>query len=138
MKKNIFNIWILALTLAVSTSVLTSCDSMANLDKTVLLDFNISGPGVSNHEVTIEIGNTLQLSCREILGGMSEVVWKSYDESIATIDANGVVTPVAPGRVKITAYSDTENVRNGDYVFVTVVAKGMSVVNDALDQSLAD
>lgn len=138
MKKNNFNIWILALTLAVSASMLTSCDSLANFDNTVLLDFNITGHGVSNHEVTIEVGNTLQLSCREILSGMSEVVWKSHDETIATVDANGVVTPVAPGRVKITAYSDTENVRNGDYVFVTVVAKGIAVVNDALDQSLAD
>ena len=28
--------------------------------------------------------------------------------------------------------------RNGDYIYVTVVGKSISIVNDALNQSLAD
>ena len=99
----------------------------------------ISGPGVVNHEATLEMESTLQLSCAEKFSGMNEVVWTSLDESVAKVDArSGLVTPVAPGRVKITAYTDTEPVRNGDYIYVTVVGKSISIVNDALNQSLAD
>jgi len=47
-------------------------------------------------------------------------------------------TPVAPGTVKITAYTDTENVRQGDYIFITVVGKSLVVSSVALDQSLAE
>jgi len=49
-----------------------------------------------------------------------------------------VVTPVATGIVRIDAYTDTKNVRQGDYVMVTVVGKSLGVIDDALDQSLAD
>jgi hypothetical protein len=106
---------------------------------TFLFDMVISGPGVVNHEATLEMESTLQLSCAEKFSGMNEVVWTSLDESVAKVDArSGLVTPVAPGRVKITAYTDTEPVRNGDYIYVTVVGKSISIVNDALNQSLAD
>ena len=126
-------------TLLASTVMLGSCDSLSNISNGFLLDVVISGPGVSNHEVTLEMGKTLQLSAQEILGGTSDMVWKSYDESVATVDKkSGLVTPVAPGRVRITAYTDTKDVANGDYIFVTVVGASMSVVPDAIDQSLAD
>lgn len=119
--------------------MLGSCDSLSNISNGFLLDVVISGPGVSNHEVTLEMGKTLQLSAQEILGGTSDMVWKSYDESVATVDKkSGLVTPVAPGRVRITAYTDSKDVANGDYIFVTVVGASMSVVPDAIDQSLAD
>lgn len=126
-------------TLLASTVMLGSCDSLSNISNGFLLDVVISGPGVSNHEATLEMGKTLQLSAQEILGGTSDMVWKSYDESVATVDKkSGLVTPVAPGRVRITAYTDTKDVANGDYIFVTVVGASMSVVPDAIDQSLAD
>jgi hypothetical protein len=38
----------------------------------------------------------------------------------------------------VKAYTDTENVRQGDYVFVTVIPKSLSIISDAIDQSLAD
>lgn len=139
MKKNIINKLIVAVALIASTMMLGSCDSLSNMSNGFLLDVTISGPGVSNHEVTLEMGKTLQLSAQEALNGMSDMVWKSYDESVATVDKkSGLVTPVAPGRVRITAYTDTKDVANGDYVFVTVVGASLSVVPDAIDQSLAD
>jgi hypothetical protein len=38
----------------------------------------------------------------------------------------------------VKAYTDTEDVRQGDYVVITVVGKSLIVIGDALDQSLAD
>jgi hypothetical protein len=38
----------------------------------------------------------------------------------------------------ITAYTKTDPVSQGDYVFVTVVGKNFGIIDDALDQSLAE
>ena len=139
MKKDMIDKLRVVLALLTATMMLGSCDSLSNMSNGFLLDVTISGPGVNNHEVTLEMGKTLQLSAKETLNGMSDMVWKSYDESVATVDKkSGLVTPVAPGRVRITAYTDTKDVANGDYVFVTVVGASLNVVSDAIDQSLAD
>ena len=140
MKKNIFSKILVAVAMVATTGVFSSCDALSNLGNgTFLGDMVISGPGVSNHAVTIEMESTVQLYCAEKFSGMNEVVWKSYDESVVKVDERtGVLTPVAPGTAKVTAYTDTEPVRQGDYVMVTVVGKGISIVDDALDQSLAD
>ena len=76
---------------------------------------------------------------QEKYDGMTDMIWKSEDESIAKVDyKTGLVTPVAPGTVKITAYTDTKDVRQGDYIMITVVGKSLSVIDDGLDQSEAD
>ena len=101
-------------------------------------DMVISGPGVSNHSLTIEMEGTIQLQCREKFTGMNEVVWTSLDESIVKVDQNGNITPVAPGTTTVKAYTDTDPVRQGDYIVITVIPKSLSIVSDAIDQSLAD
>jgi hypothetical protein len=140
MKKNIFSKLMFALAMVVSATVLSSCDKLANMDNgTFLGDMVISGPGVSDHKLTIEMESTVQLYCAEKFSGMNDVVWYSLDENIVKVDArSGVITPVAPGTAMVKAYTDTEPVRQGDFVEVTVIPKGLSIVNDALDQSLAD
>ena len=140
MKKNIFSKLIVALAMVVSATVLSSCDTFANLDNgTFLGDMVISGPGVSDHKLTIEMESTVQLKCAEKFSGMNDVVWTSLDESIVKVDArSGVITPVAPGTATVKAYTDTENVRQGDYVVITVIPKSLSIISDAIDQSLAD
>ncbi len=140
MKKNIFSKILVAVAMVATTGVFSSCDAFANLaNGTFLGDMVISGPGVSDHKLTIEMESTVQLKCAEKFSGMNEVVWKSYDESVVKVDERtGVLTSVAPGTAKVTAYTDTEPVRQGDYVMVTVVGKGISIVDDALNQSLAD
>ena len=140
MKKNIFSKILVAAAMLLSATALTSCDALANLNNgTFLGDMVISGPGVSDHKLTIEMESTVQLKCAEKFSGMNEVVWTSLDESIVKVDERtGVITPVAPGTAMVKAYTDTENVRQGDYIFITVVGKSLVVVGDALDQSLAD
>ena len=129
-----------ALAMVVSATVLSSCDSFAHIGNGSFLgDMVISGPGVSDHKLTIEMESTVQLYCAEKFSGMNDVVWYSLDENIVKVDArSGVITPVAPGTAMVMAYTDTEPVRQGDFVEVTVIPKGLSIVDDALDQSLAD
>ena len=140
MKKNIFSKILVAVALVATTGVFSSCDALSNLDNgTFLGDMVISGPGVSDHKLTIEMESTVQLKCAEKFSGMNDVVWTSLDESIVKVDArSGVITPVAPGTAMVKAYTDTEDVRQGDYVVITVVGKSLIVIGDALDQSLAD
>ena len=138
--KKIYSKLIAVLALVATTGVFSSCDALSNLDNgTFLGDMVISGPGVSDHKLTIEMESTVQLKCAEKFSGMNDVVWTSSDESIVKVDArSGVITPVAPGTAMVKAYTDTENVRQGDYVVITVVGKSLIVIGDALDQSLAD
>ena len=100
MKKNIFSKLMFALAMVVSATVLSSCDKLANMDNgTFLGDMVISGPGVSDHKLTIEMESTVQLKCAEKFSGMNDVVWTSLDESIVKVDArSGVITPVAQRR----------------------------------------
>ncbi len=59
--------------------------------------------------LTFDVGNTRKLSASYILSqadkdkNVNTVTWASSDETKATVDANGVVTAVAAGSVKITA-----------------------------------
>ena len=54
-----------------------------------------------NGKRNVEVGSNLQLtaSTKNVEG---EVVWSSSNESIATVDQNGLVTPVSGGTVEIT------------------------------------
>jgi hypothetical protein len=137
--KKIYSKLIAVLALVATTGVFSSCN-VANQDNaSIINDVIISGPGVVNHEAVLEMESTLQLSCTSKFNGRSEVVWKSSDDTVATVDAKtGLVTPVSPGTVMITAYTKTDPVSQGDYVIVKVLVKNFGIIDEALDQSEAE
>lgn len=70
-------------------------------------------------KVVLEVNEELQLSVDEDLDENLKMIWTSSKESVATVDANGVVTAVAPGNTTITVKS--EDGAYTDYINVLVV-----------------
>lgn len=83
---------------------------------------------VTSVEVTVEagttvsVGKTLQATATVKPGNATnkKVTWKSSDESIATVDANGVITAKKAGKAVITATSTDGTDKSGS-VEITVV-----------------
>lgn len=74
---------------------------------------------------SIEVGDTVQLTAYMTPDNVTttDVVWSSSDESVATVDGDGLVTAVSEGTATITAYlSDGVT----DEVTITVVAASSS------------
>ena len=72
----------------------------------------------ANDETEVAIGDTLELTASE-----NTVLWSSSDDEVATVDNNGVVTPVAAGTVTITA---SKSGYNPGTIEITVVAAAPS------------
>ena len=74
--------------------------------KNIQVTFSFS---ISPSNKTLVIGEsrdlTLKMDSVTFLDGEDSVYWRSSDESVATVDANGVVRGVAPGKTVITASS---------------------------------
>ena len=73
---------------------------------------------------TVAVGNTLAIKAVVLPVSVSTVdqtlTWASSDETIATVDENGVITGVAPGKVTITA---TDAKGNYDTIEIVVTAE---------------
>ena len=96
----------------------------------------IHGEGVANHAVTMEIGQSIQLTTASIEGGVD---WKSDNESVAFVSESGLLSALSLGEALVTVYpKEIEAAANGNYINVTVVDVGFGFVDDALDQSEAE
>lgn len=94
MKKSSFVVGGLMLLAALFT---TSCNEIASkLDNPVS-----SYLAVSESSITVPTGDTHQIKA-ETINSDNPVTYKSSDETVATVDANGVVTGVADGEATIT------------------------------------
>lgn len=83
----------------------------------------VSGISVDKTEMTLYAGGAtgkITATVKPTDASNKKVIWKSDNEKFATVDANGVVTPVAAGTATITATSDA-NSSKYDSCVVTVV-----------------
>jgi uncharacterized protein YjdB len=73
----------------------------------VYVEYAMSGIEVTPDDTTVVRGNQLQMKAASIPAEpvAPNVTWSSEDESIATVDASGMLTAVSAGTVKITATS---------------------------------
>lgn len=134
MKKNMISKLVAALVLLTAATLLSGCD---NKDNEIWWSDVPNIYGAQNHAAMLELGQTLQLSATTADG--KAVVWESSDESVATVDQNGLVTAIALGEATITVYpKEYEGAANGNYIVVTVVNNSIGFVDDEIDQSEAE
>ena len=93
--------------------------------------FEIPGPvypeqiGLDGYAVTMGTNNVYQINPTSYPTN-DEYIFETSDASVATVDENGLVTPVAPGTADIMVYSWDKAVYN--YLSVTVVENAESVI----------
>ena len=82
--------------------------------------------GLPEEVVQLVIGDTLELNPEVTpADATSEITYTSDDESIATVDENGVITALEVGEVKITVQGDD----NINYVQLNIAAKKVPVTD---------
>lgn len=94
---------------------LYATDESGNVaDKEIKVIVNEPTLTIEQANVSIAVGETAQLNAT-VQGASQTITWTSSDESIATVDANGVVTGIKKGTATITASAngikDTTEIR---------------------------
>jgi uncharacterized protein YjdB len=71
---------------------------------------NVTGVTLNIHSKTITEGNSFALSATVLPENATDpdVTWASSDETVAVVDANGLVTGIGPGRTTITAAAGSQ------------------------------
>lgn len=91
------------------TSVITlTTENISKEFKVTIAPKEISGISISlNDDIPLSIGETKQASCKIYPADASDqtITWASCDESIATIDDMGIITPLKVGSTYITLTS---------------------------------
>jgi len=98
-----------------------------------ITDVTISGTTTCTVGATINLSATV--SCSYINTDTS-VTWSSSDETIATVDDNGVVTSVAAGTAKITATSVFDSTKSGS-IDIEVSAEPFDATNATVSIDLS-
>ena len=94
----------------IASTVDGSGSGTVSVAQKTLQSINIQAPGTSLHQgQTLQMTASGQFSDNSTRDLTSTVTWTSSNTSIATVNANGLVTGVAVGPVTITAYSANVN-----------------------------
>ena len=131
MKRNIFK---LRSILAMFTIVLFGLGFVAS-DEEDDGSIGVTIHGITHHALVMDIGDTYQVN---VNAGDKALEWNSEDESVVTVDQNGLLTAVGLGETRITVYPVDGELRNGNYIIVTVTDKSITIADDEIDQSEAE
>ena len=82
---------------------------------------------VSPATAEVEVGKTVTLSAT-VTGNNTAVTWESSDATIATVDANGVVSGVKAGTVTVTAKSQADNTKTATCTITVKEAAASSTI----------
>ena len=95
---------------------------------------------LNNLEATMKVGDELQLSATiapdTVLN--KNVTWESSDETLATVDKNGLVNAIKNGTVEITATSKMDNTKKSTCIITIAGATQTYTFNAADDKTLVD
>ena len=121
-----------------STTVTVRTENGLEASCKVIVETKIIGITVSPASAVIEVGETVQFEAtkKPSIGTTEGVTWRSENESVATVDQNGLVTGVGNGVVKITVKSSSGLIHQSVTVTVQTSPKGISMKDSlALDLS---
>ena len=121
-----------------STTVTVRTENGLEASCKVIVETKIIGITVSPASAVIEVGETVQFEAtkKPSIGTTEGVTWRSENESVATVDKNGLVTGVGNGVVKITVKSSSGLIHQSVTVTVQTSPKGISMKDSlALDLS---
>jgi uncharacterized protein YjdB len=128
-------------------SLLISCDKNDNpvsddvSDKDIvsISGLEIKANGLDNGEITMVVGESIQLSSIIYPADASEVkvTWTSSDESVVTVSGTGLMTAVKSGNVTVTLQSVVKPDIKAT-IEVHVIDGTVDVNNDPVDQSQAE
>lgn len=110
MKRKVF----LSAAFLIATLTIASCDTGVSQSDTPSSEEAVAIEGIAissaNDVRSIQVEQTLQLTAKVYpTNAVQNVTWSTSDSSIATVDANGVVTGVAAGNVNIIATSTEDS-----------------------------
>ena len=97
---------------ATGTTKITATVGTHKAECTVNVNAKLTGIKVTPEKVTVEKGQKANLNVAYLPADTTDekaVTWKSENENVATVDANGVVTAVAGGTTKIVATAKANN-----------------------------
>lgn len=136
MKKNSVRNIIMAVAVVLAPWGMSSCD---NEDNWAAEQVVIKGEGISNKMGVVELGQTLQLKAvRNFVVHGSGLQWESSDPTVATVDQNGLLTPLKVGTVVITVRTTGAEQSDAGEITVDVVDIGFGLADDLIDQSEAE
>ncbi len=97
---------------ATGTTKITATVGTHKAECTVRVNAKLTGIKVTPDKVTVEKGQTANLNVTYLPADTTDetaVTWKSENESVATVDEDGVVTAVAGGTTKVIATAKANN-----------------------------
>ena len=96
---------------ATGTTKITATVGTHKAECTVTVNAKLTGIKVTPDKVTVEKGQKANLNVTYLPADTTDekaVTWKSENESVATVDENGVVTAVAGGKTKVIAKANNK------------------------------